>query len=381
MKTELLWMVLAAVLTSVAALMNGTIPSPGNHATGTGPQRFVRRAGYDIDTYEDFMGIEPLDDDSWEKLKCKGENLMKAMQVSDAEAGKYWNPLLPSAESQWTDFSDLEGWYWHQVTSYESTMVNFLDDTPEEPGFGIENALNGLGLPKQPSNDPNTGIQIIYIAHADYSLANKPKDDPTYKGIDDQTYKVGSTTYRATAGYYKFGINTSTGAIFAIDRQAPQTTGIKYRTPPIAREGLPSLQRYSDVAWLFWAKHAASTKKLKYFLSLAISNEETQRAVRRALQSVKADYCPWPGTTFSVDSEAGRALLGSPNGRAHGYFLAQHKPQLGGNMYISKIQVFHGDTEPLVPNMVLYVEQPKPVAEKPQEPQKQRRSQRKNAKL
>jgi hypothetical protein len=247
-------------------------------------------------------------------------------------------------------------------------MVNFLDDTPEEPGFGIENALNGLGLPKQPSNDPNTGIQIIYIAHADYSLANKPKDDPKYKGIDAQTYKVGSTTYRATAGYYKFGINTSTGAIFAIDRQAPQTAGMKYRTPPIAKEGLPSLQRYSDVAWLFWAKHSTNTKKLKYFLSLAISNEETQRAVRRALQSVKADYGPWPGITFSADSEAGKALLGtyssefggmevdvmigSPNGRAHSYFLAQHKPQLGGNMYISKIQVFHGDTEPLVPNMV-----------------------------
>ena len=49
-------------------------------------------------------------------------------------------------------------------------------------------------------------------------------------------------------------------------------------------------------------------------------------------------------------------------------------------MYISKIQVFHGETEPLIPNMVrgiskwkvasdaddlqvLHVEQPKPVAE------------------
>lgn len=58
-------------------------------------------------------------------------------------------------------------------------------------------------------------------------------------------------------------------------------------------------------------------------------------------------------------------------------------------MYISKIQVFHGETEPLIPNMVrgiakwkdasdaddlqvLYVEQPKPVAEKPEEkPQKE----------
>jgi hypothetical protein len=105
MTNKFLWMVLAAVLTSVAALMNSTIPSPGNYTIDAGPQPLARRAGYDIDTYEDFMEIEPLDDDSWEKLKCKGENLMKAMQASDAEAGKYWNPLLSSAESQWTDFS------------------------------------------------------------------------------------------------------------------------------------------------------------------------------------------------------------------------------------------------------------------------------------
>jgi hypothetical protein len=73
-------------------------------------------------------------------------------------------------------------------------------------------------------------------------------------------------------------------------------------------------------------------------------------------------------------------MLGSPNGRAHGYFLAQHKRQLGGNMYISRIQVFHGDSEPLTPNMVLYVEQPKPPI-MPQKPQKKRESRKKGAKL
>ena len=35
--------------------------------------------------------------------------------------------------------------------------------------------------------------------------------------------------------------------------------------------------------------------------------------------------------------------LGSPNGLAVGYFLAQHKRQLGGK-YVSKINVFKADT-------------------------------------
>lgn len=61
--------------------------------------------GAEVIDYEDFMALTPLDDESWEKLKCKGENLMNAMHASDEQAGKYWNPILPSAESIWEDFS------------------------------------------------------------------------------------------------------------------------------------------------------------------------------------------------------------------------------------------------------------------------------------
>lgn len=90
-------------------------------------------------------------------------------------------------------------------------MINFLDDKPELPGFGIGDAIAGLGLP----DTPNAGCQIIYVAHADYSIENLDKNDPKHKSIDDQTYTVGATTYRATGGYYRFGINTSNGGKFS----------------------------------------------------------------------------------------------------------------------------------------------------------------------
>lgn len=51
---------------------------------------------------------------------------------------------------------------------------------------------------------------------------------------------------------------------------------------------------------------------------------------------------------FSDDS------VGSPNGRAAGYFLMQHKEQLGGNKFISKVTVFF----PSLPYLVYYVEGP-----------------------
>jgi len=56
--------------------------------------------------------------------------------------------------------------------------------------------------------------------------------------------------------------------------------------------------------------------------------------------------------------------LGTPNGRASGYFLAQHKQQLG-NMFISGVRVFLGTTYPNQPSMVFYVQQ-----ELPQRPDK-----------
>lgn len=208
-----------------------------------------------------------------------------------------------------TVIGDLAGWYWHQETSFEETKVNFLDDKPGSYGLGIGDALHALGVPDQQSNDPNSGIQVIYVVHADYSLASLPRNDPRYVSVDDQTYNAGGS-YRATGGYYKFGINTSTGAIFGLDRRAPAKAADN-RKPPIKNDGLPSLQRYSDVAWLFWAKQAASKNNLKYFFTVAITNEQTQQGIRRALKNVKAEYGPWPGTTFSIDSDEGKVLLGT----------------------------------------------------------------------
>ncbi|KZM23035.1 hypothetical protein ST47_g5853 [Ascochyta rabiei] len=223
-----------------------------------------------------------LDENSWENLKCKGINLLRAVHASDAEAGIFGTLLFPPLRANGT-------------TSLE-------------------------------------------------------RNDPRYVSVDDQTYNAGAT-YHATGGYYRFGIDTSNGSILGLDRLAPEKAA-QERKPLVGKDGLPALQRYSDVVWLFWARQAASRDKLKYFFTVAITNEQTQRAIRRAFKNANKKYGPWPGATFGTDSDKGKVLLGSPNGRAHGYSLAQHKPQLGGNMYISKIQVFHGETEPFIPNIV-----------------------------
>lgn len=57
-----------------------------------------------------------------------------------------------------------------------------------------------------------------------------------------------------------------------------------------------------------------------------------------------------------MDSDAGKALLGAPVGRWAGYFLMQHKRQLGGNKFISKVRVFTSDKEGSFPYILYYVD-------------------------
>jgi hypothetical protein len=52
------------------------------------------------------------DDDAKEqeafgKALCKGNKLMKAMKATDAEAGKMFEPKTESAQSKFTDFSNV----------------------------------------------------------------------------------------------------------------------------------------------------------------------------------------------------------------------------------------------------------------------------------
>ncbi|KAH6612757.1 hypothetical protein C7974DRAFT_406287 [Boeremia exigua] len=292
------------------------------------------------------------DDETWYNLWCKGENLLKAMHGSNDDAGKLFKPPSDTAESRWINYDDLNTWHWNTENDPDLTHVNFLldnDDMDYFPGLGLGSALRDLDLPTHQSDDPKKGIQIIFAMHLDRTV-----------GTDGQTYKVGEKTYRATGGYYKFGIETSTGAIFGLDRFAPEAAG-KGIEPPITKEGMPLLQRFSDIAWLYWAQTATNKNKIEYFFNVAVTNDKTQMAIRRALKSTNQQFAPWPGAIFSTDSYEGKVLLGSPNGRAYGYFLAQHKAALGGNMYISEIRVFSSDTRPFLPNMIMRVQQPRPL--------------------
>ncbi|KAJ4373531.1 hypothetical protein N0V86_007672 [Didymella sp. IMI 355093] len=70
----------------------------------------------------------------------------------------------------------------------------------------------------------------------------------------------------------------------------------------------------------------------------------------------------------------GMALLGSPNGIAAGYFLAQHKTEIGTNKYVYQVQIFTS-TWGVGPTMILYVKDvPAPPSGNAKPAEKRRRS-------
>lgn len=82
---------------------------------------------------------------------------------------------------------------------------------------------------------------------------------------------------------------------------------------PTADE-LPAIRSLSDIAWAFWNRGAAGNlQNIKYFFVTIIINHETNQLIEiahRKLDPPKSAPGGWPGTEFSMDSEAGQAILG-----------------------------------------------------------------------
>ena len=63
---------------------------------------------------------------------------------------------------------------------------------------------------------------------------------------------------------------------------------------------------------------------LNYIFSNAITNIYTVPIMNRAWQSAGAQPGPWPGVTFQLNTQVGKALLGTPNGIAAAWLLINH---------------------------------------------------------
>jgi len=108
---------------------------------------------------------------------------------------------------------------------------------------------------------------------------------------------------------------------------------------------LPSLRRWSDVAFLQYLSSFPEPPirpiPLNYVFRVQIQNAETSLVLNKIISNhVTFTYEMWPGITFGMDTEEGKAILGTPNGCGVAWMLNQHSKALG-EKNIEKVTLFH----------------------------------------
>ncbi|KAH7079665.1 hypothetical protein FB567DRAFT_607027 [Paraphoma chrysanthemicola] len=303
----------------------------------------------------------------WNKAMCSGQKLFLAMANPATQTTRFIVPL----HSSWygTLFNELRAWGYKEFPMIEKDyMCDF------EHYENLKTAFTALKIDTR--SDRQGGDNICYhvehndspIREKDPGVAEPPKNKQTYIGPDGKRY-------RATSAYSTIGVNPESGVLFFIHRMSaleaarstwtdrPRDEDFEY-IDDVKPEELPLFRATSDIAWGFWNRaHNQDITNIKFIMSTTIINDDTQDIINRALkewvppkgQQKVTEVPPWPGVTFNLHGDnEGLALLGSPNGLAAGFFLAQHKTQLGEKL-ISKITVFRSDTATSLPNLLFWV--------------------------
>ncbi|CAO2650181.1 Nn.00g014730.m01.CDS01 [Neocucurbitaria sp. VM-36] len=295
--------------------------------------------------------IQPASDSLWESCKNKGCALSWAMQAEDQVVGPVYNPTRHTARSPYQSTGDLKRWLW---APFPKERINpAIHDFYNTWGIGF--AVVDLGINAISYEYEGGKNELFFIDHQGF--------DPAFPDVDKQWYEVDGRKYRATGASYAFTLNWEDGVIMGLNRKSPKYAA-KERDPPVPDEQIPKLNQFSDVAWIGWdtvsRREGTDIRKLRYFLSVGIDNEDTKAIILRAMNYRGWQLSEWPGHVFKREWMETRAILGTPNLQGFAYFLIQHKDRLG-NMFIDKLQVFHGDTLHKNPCIVMHLSQPRPA--------------------
>ena len=93
---------------------------------------------------------------------------------------------------------------------------------------------------------------------------------------------------------------------------------------------IPQLNRLSDMMWYQWIHLFTDPATLRYIGHDNISNRLSQGIIREMLLRMTGDkFSPWPGYSFGLDTDDGRALLGTPNGIGVAWLLLDRFRDMG----------------------------------------------------
>ncbi|KAF2848992.1 hypothetical protein T440DRAFT_143734 [Plenodomus tracheiphilus IPT5] len=291
----------------------------------------------------------------WEKAVSDGRTLYNAMRSKDSIARWFYKDYPDFAETVQSPFDgdlrdELRTWGYKDD---DELSKHIEKDCDFDAYHHIKPAFDELGLDTRAKKDggPNVGFRID---HQD-GPAIKRKDDGTLPSDANQYYDVCGKEYRT----FEFIVNPG-GMVALMNVRAPSFCAtIEWGHKPTTSE-LPQIRATSDLAWGMWNRAGPSDKKdIKYLIVTQILNPTTRELIAsayRTLNPPQGQDKVWPGVEFSMETDGGQAIMGSPVGRWAGYFLMQHKTQLGGNCFISKVRVFKNEETGSLAYLCFYVD-------------------------
>ncbi|KAI4948448.1 hypothetical protein J4E91_005871 [Alternaria rosae] len=293
----------------------------------------------------------------YHKATCKGQKLLAAKTSPRNAVAAYVNPI----DSPCTDpiQQELETWG-YKIETDDGTAewrASHDDECEFENSHKLKSMFDDLGIDTRSTyrNGPN---RCYFVNHKD-GPAVRRNDQGDLPPIKQQWYNANGKYYRVTNAEFTIGVNSASGLIAMTNRQSPasKAQALWGLSNPPPNDELPALKSSSDIMWGLWnLANPNNVGGIKYILSTPVTNDKTVAIIEKILQDNCLDLnelMVWSGCEFVSDEPEYLALLGSPNGQAIGYFLAQHTSQLGGK-HVSKINIFKGDDPHMVAVCLLF---------------------------
>ncbi|KAI9691319.1 MAG: hypothetical protein M1820_009740 [Bogoriella megaspora] len=292
-------MILVAFCT-LSLLVVPLIPFPFSFKTGIrdptilDPEVHLNTAADQVGYYLSTVAKRAIDNEAWLRYVCQGDILLDYMQATD----------FPVKQSTWTSNDKLSDYGWQPSPRPAFTFGSY---------FQADYMLSSVGLPTENSAWTRTG----QVHSSDYK-------------IDEQDWKARQSKHSQQREYSTY-TNFQAGAIYVVVSYSPDYKFNLARPFPPPYYPDPMLKRWSDVVFLAWQKGAqdagVQVNSLRYFFEEDITNRASQDVIAEALRRVQSTGSD--GQEFTADSNEGKAILATPNGRGKAFFLAQHKEALG----------------------------------------------------
>ncbi|KAL8711188.1 MAG: hypothetical protein Q9220_004333 [cf. Caloplaca sp. 1 TL-2023] len=135
----------------------------------------------------------------------------------------------------------------------------------------------------------------------------------------------------ATGGRFNILSIPNYNAILVKDAHSPQNR-LQLASRTDISNNVPPLNRLSDMSLYLYRFSTGSPEVLRYIGHHFISNADTQNIIDTLFTAGTGRPNPnlgWPGLVFDMNSDGGKALLGTPNGLGVGWLLNDHAATLG----------------------------------------------------